>query len=217
MEDNLLEHYQHNRDEIEATIEEFRKLRTSNDTRIFQELSFVIFTSQSSAENSWSAARKIGMEGLLELEKGEIAHILTQEDVAYENRKADYIIQNREFLSQPTFRNPSTTLKLKSRIRTENLNTTRKWFAENIKGISWKGSSHFLRNIGYGDEFAILSQHTLSVLADLDVLAKEKPPKTEKEYLSAEKQVQEFSKEIGINIQALDLVLWSLRTGKVFK
>ncbi len=215
--EDILLHYENNKSEIKNRLKQFKKLRNSSDERIFQELAFVIFTSQSSAEYSWSAAENIGENNLLKLDKTELADLLAQEEIMYEEQKAKYIVQNREFLSQPTFKDPSTELKLKSRIRPNDINASRKWLVKNIKGISWKGSSHFLRNIGYGDEFAILSKHTVSVLFDLDVLKISEPPKSEKNYLKAEKRVQTFSKEINISIQALDLALWSYKTGKVFK
>ncbi len=215
--EEVVEHYRNNKTEIESRLDKFENLREASNRRLFQELSFVIFSSQSSAENSWSAAERIGEKGLVQNSKTEIAEVLTQEQVQFEERKADYIIKNRRLLSQPTFDNPSTDLKIKSRIKPENLNKTRDWFSRNISGLSWKGSSHFLRNIGYGNGFAILSQHTVSALTDLEVIKSLDPPKNREEYIDMENKVQRFSEEISINIKALDLVLWSVRTGKVFK
>lgn len=211
------EHYRDNREEIESRLESFQNLRKASDKRLFQELSFVIFSSQSSAENSWDAAQKIGEKGLLNKDKEEIIEILKHHRVQYEEKKAEYVVSNREKLSQPTFNDPSTDLKLKRQINTKNLDKTRKWFAENIKGLNWKGSSHFLRNIGYGDSFAILSSHTVGILFDLNVIKSSKPPTNMEEYFRMEQKVQTFAEEIGIDTEALDLVLWSLRTGKVFK
>lgn len=215
---DLERHYSENRPEIESRLKEFMELRKASDERLFKELCFVILTSQSSAENAWEAIKTLDKQGLLsEPEKEEIESILQDNDIQYEKRKTEFIIENFRFLSQPTFEDPSKSMKVKQRIRPENLEQCRKWFEENIKGLSWKGASHFLRNIGYGDSFAILSSHTVSVLFDLEVLDISDPPKNESEYLKAEEKVNEFSEVIGIDIQALDLVLWSYRTGKVFK
>lgn len=210
-------HYRDNREEIGSRLKEFRGLREAIDERLFQELSFVIFSSQSSAKNSWKAAQRLGEKGLLEKDRDTIAQVLRHEEIQYEERKADYIISNRKKLSQPSFNDPSTDLKLRQQIRPKNLEKSRKWLAENIKGLSWKGASHFLRNTGYGKDFAILSSHTVSVLFDLEVIRASEPPKNAEEYLEMERKVQEFSREIDIDIQALDLVLWSMRTGEVFK
>ncbi|MEF8880519.1 MAG: hypothetical protein V5A72_01670 [Candidatus Nanohaloarchaea archaeon] len=214
----LREHCLKNQDEIDARLEDFRGLREASENRLFNELCFVILTSQSSAEDAWEATEELDKKGLLENpDKKRIESVISSYGIQYEARKAEFISENFNFLSQPTFDEPSKSMKVSQRIRPDDLEQCRKWFVENIKGLSWKGSSHFLRNIGYGDSFAILSSHTVSVLFDLGVLKISEPPKNKSGYLEAEKKVQDFAKDIDIDIQALDLVLWSYRTGKVFK
>lgn len=216
--EDLKQHYLENQEEIQNRLEEFRKLREASDERLFKELCFVILTSQSSAEDAWQAVEKLGSRGLLsDPKRSEIEKVLAENSVQYEERKAGFILENFNFLSQPTFGDPSKSMKLRQRIKPEDLENCRRWFVENIKGLSWKGASHFLRNIGYGDSFAILSSHTVSVLFDLDVLELSEPPKNKSGYLQAEEKVNKFSEDIEIDIQALDLVLWSYRTDKVFK
>jgi N-glycosylase/DNA lyase len=216
-EKEVVQHFKENIDKIESRLEDFRELREASDTRLFQELAFVIFSSQSQAENAWRAAEELGKEGLKGKSKSEIEEVLRNNEVSYEKDKSDYIAWNRHFLSQPTFEDSSSDLKIKDRIRPDNLSKSRKWFAENIKGIGWKGASHFLRNIGYGNGFAILSTHTVAVLYDLGVLDSSEPPNNREEYLEMEEKMLQFSEEVGIDIKALDLVLWSMRTGEVFK
>ena len=216
--EDLKRHYSENSAEIESRLQEFKELREASDERLFKELCFVILTSQSSAENAWEASKQLDKQGLLsQPEKPKIESVLAENRIQYEERKSKYILENFNFLSQPTFGDPSKSMKLRKRITPENLDKCRAWFTGNIKGLSWKGSSHFLRNIGYGNSFAILSSHTVSVLFDLEVLNISEPPKNKSEYLKAEEKVNAFSEEIGINIQALDLALWSYRTGKIFK
>ncbi|EGQ43831.1 MAG: hypothetical protein J07AB43_04970 [Candidatus Nanosalina sp. J07AB43] len=120
-------------------------------------------------------------------------------------------------LSQPTLTDSKHSLKINSRIDEEDLEKTRRWFAENIKGISWKGSSHFLRNIGYGNGFAIISSHISSQMYELGLTKNPNPPDTYRRYVNQEQKLKEFSEDIGIDIKALDLVLWSMRTGEIFK
>jgi len=216
--DQVRQHYVEHQDEIQSRLSEFRALRNASDERLFEELTFVILTSQSSAKNSWEACQKLKEHQLLTSPKQQkIAEILRQNQIQFEERKAEYIKTNFDFLSQPTFADSSTELKISARINPKNLDKTREWIVSNINGLSWKGASHFLRNIGHGKEFAIFSQHTVSVLFDLEVLKISEPPKNEKRYLEAEKKVQSFSQDIGIDIQALDLVLWSYKTGEIFK
>lgn len=216
--EDLKKHYSENKEDIQSKLKEFRDLRKASDERLFKELCFVILTSRSSAENAWRATEELDDKDLLsEPKRQEIKEVIAENRIQFEDRKAGFILENFKFLSQPTFDEPSKSMKLRARIKPDNIMQCRKWFVQNIKGVGWKGASHFLRNIGYGDSFAILSSHTVSVLFDLDVLKNSKPPNHEESYLNAEEKVQNFGEEIGINIQALDIVLWSYRTGKVFK
>ncbi len=216
--EKVRERYEERKEDIDQRLEDFRDLRSSSNHRLFKELVFVILTSQSGAENSWQATQKLDENSLLEKgDREDIAEVLAAYDVQYERNKADYIVENREKLSQPTLTDPKRSLKLKDKIDPENLEKSRKWFAENIKGISWKGASHFLRNVGYGDEFAIISSHIVDVLNELDLLESAEQPKDGEEYLKVEEEMRKLSEELDIEIQALDLVMWSLKTGEIFK
>jgi N-glycosylase/DNA lyase len=214
----VLEHYQEKQQEIESRLEEFRELRDSDEPRKFLELVFVILTSQTGAEKSWEATSELERRDLLTSgDEDSIKKILEKHSVQYADEKASYIVDNYENLSQPTLTDPEKKLKISEKIKAEDLDSSREWFAENVKGIGWKGASHFLRNIGYGDSFAIISSHIIDVMAEIGLLENPKPPGNMEEYLEMEKRLNEFSEEIGIDIQALDLVLWSMRTGEVFK
>jgi N-glycosylase/DNA lyase len=216
--EDVKQHYQENREEVQVRLEEFRGLRNSNDYRLFMELCFVILTSQSSAKNAWKAVKQLDNQNfLLEGDRSEIADVLRQNEIQYEENKARYIVRNREFLSQPTLKNPTNELKIGEKLNLEDLEKTRKWLVENIKGLSWKGASHFLRNIGYGDDFAIISNNISKILFKLELIEEAELPKNKEKYLEQEEKVRELAEEVGISIQALDLVLWSMETGEVFK
>lgn len=216
--EEIEKHYNRNRSEIDGRLEQFKQLRDADNQRMFKELVFVILTSQSSAEKSWEATEKMDELSLMKSGgKEEIAELLENYDISYERNKADYIVSNRQDLSQPSLKDPSGDLKLKNKIDPENLDKTRKWFVENLKGISWKGGSHFLRNIGYGNSFAIVSSRITSKLYELDRINDPGQPSGEEEYLKVEEEMKDLSRETGIDVKALDLVLWSMETGKVFK
>lgn len=216
--EDIKQHYRENEDEIENRLNKFRELRESNDYRLFMELCFVILTSQSSAKNAWKAVEQLDDQNLLlEGDKSEIAHTLRQNEIQYEENKASYLVENRKFLSQPTLKNPTNELKLKEKLNLEDLEKTREWLVENIQGLSWKGASHFLRNIGYGDSFAIVSSYISKTLFKLEIIEEAKLPENKEQYLEQEEKVRELAEEVGIDIQALDLVLWSMETGEVFK
>lgn len=210
--------YREREQEIESRLQDFRELREVDNARWFKELTFVILTSQSSAKDSWEAAERLDRLGILqEGDIGSIAEVIASEGVKYERNKAQYIVENRRELSQPTLQNPSGDLKLKSRVDTGDLESTRERLVDELEGVSWKGISHFLRNIGYGNGFAIISSRITRKLHELGVIEEAGQPSGKKEYLEVEERMQGLSREIGIDIKALDLVLWSMETGEIFK
>lgn len=216
--EEIKQHYKKNKEEIEQRLEDFEQLKESNDYRLFMELCFVILTSQSSAKNAWKAVEQLdNLNLLLEGSKSEIAEVLRQNEIQYEENKASYIVDNREFLSQPTLKNPTKELKVREKLNTQSLEKTREWLVENIKGLSWKGASHFLRNIGYGGDFAIISSYISKSLFKLQITEEAKLPENKEEYFEQEEKIKELSEELDISIQALDLVLWSMATGEIFK
>lgn len=216
--EDIEQHYKENREEIQDRLEGFKSLRDSNDYRLFMELCFVILTSQSSAKNAWNAVEQLDDQNLLlEGDNSEIAEVLKQNEIQYEENKARYLIENREFLSQPTLKNPTRELKVREKLNLNDLEKTREWLVGNINGLSWKGASHFLRNIGYGDEFAIISSYISKILFKLEIIEDAELPKNKEKYLEHEERVRELAEEIGIDIQALDLTLWSMETGEIFK
>lgn len=216
--EDIQTHYRKNREEIQNRLDDFKDLRESNDYRLFMELCFVILTSQSSAKNAWKAVEQLDDQNfLLEGDESEIAGVLSQNEIQYEENKSVYIVENRKFLSQPTLNNPTKELKIKEKLNLGHLEKSRKWLVENIKGLSWKGASHFLRNIGYGDDFAIVSSYITKTLFELELIEEAELPKNKEKYFEQEEKVRELAEEVGINIQALDLVLWSMETGEIFK
>lgn len=85
-------------------------------------------------------------------------------------------------------------------------------------GVGMKEASHFLRNVGYGEDLAIIDRHILRCLRDLDVIGREDEVlKSEAHYLELEELISRFASEIGLPMEELDLVLWSAGTGYIFK
>lgn len=216
--DDIKQHHQENKEDIQEQLEEFKEIGESSDYRLFMELCFVILTSQSSAKNAWKAVEQLDSQNLLlDGDKSEIADVLRRNEIQYEDNKASYIVENRAFLSQPTLKNPTKELKLREKLDFNNLENTRNWLVDKIKGLSWKGASHFLRNIGHGDRLAIVSNYISKTLFKLERIEELELPRDKEEYLEQEQKVRELAEELDIDIQALDLVLWSMETGEVFK
>ncbi len=92
----------------------------------------------------------------------------------------------------------------------------REYLVKNIKGLGYKESSHFLRNIGFSD-YAILDKHILRSLHEFRVIDELPKSLNRKRYLEIEEKMKIWSKEINIPMNELDLVLWSRKTGEVLK
>jgi N-glycosylase/DNA lyase len=124
-----------------------------------------------------------------------------------------YIVATRDFLRV------NCQLALRDRLSSfADPFTRRDWLAKerSIKGLGYKESSHFLRNIGFKG-LAILDKHVLRSLADVGVVATPKPPTTRARYLEVEERLKGFAREIKIDFDELDLVLWSMKTGEILK
>lgn len=146
----------------------------------------------------------------------ELEEVIGKFEISYERSKSEYLVKARKNLSQPTLADTSGELKLKSSMP-EDDEKARDWLVEQVPGISWKGASHFLRNMGICFEFGIASTHSLSVLSELGKLESAKPPGSKKDYLEFEEKTEELASEVGTSPGKLDLVLWSMKTGEVFK
>src|SRR6266705_1157868 len=203
--------YGERRDAIQKRLREFKEILDRNDDDVFAELCFCLLTPQSSAKTCWAAVSRLKERSLLL--KGEANEIQPQlNDVRFGDSKAKYIVEARATFSK------DGKLYLKSHLSSfTNPFELREWMVENVKGLGYKEASHFLRNIGLGEEFAILDRHILRNLKDFGVLPEIPASLTKKRYLEIEEKVRRFSREIGIPMGELDLLLWSKETGWIFK
>ena len=93
----------------------------------------------------------------------------------------------------------------------------REWFVDNVKGIGLKEASHFLRNIGLGEDLAILDRHILKNLALLGVIEEVPASLSRRLYLEIEDRMRKFAENIKIPMSHLDLLLWYMETNEIFK
>jgi len=203
--------YGEKRDAIQTRLKEFREILNRNDDDVFAELCFCLLTPQSSAKTCWAAVSRLKERSLLL--KGEANEIQPQlNDVRFGDSKAKYIVEARATFSK------DGKLYLKSHLSSfTNPFELREWMVENVKGLGYKEASHFLRNVGLGEEFAILDRHILRNLKRLEVIPEVPVSITKKRYLEIEEKLRRFSREIGIPLADLDLLFWSRETGWIFK
>lgn len=201
------------KDDIAKRLNEYKEIwdKGTNED-IHAELSFCILTPQSKARNAWKAITNMREEGVLFTGDAET---LTEylNIVRFKNNKAKYLVELRNQMTDKDG-------KIITKDFFEKMPTVqerRNWIVENIKGMSWKESGHFLRNVGFGQEVAILDRHILKNLVRLQVI--EEIPKTlnKKNYLEIENKMKEFCKEVSIPMDNMDLLLWYLEAGEIFK
>ncbi len=175
-------------EKVKKRIEEFEKVGSSSDYRWFQELCFCLLTANYSAKRALKAW--VGIKGIIKnASKEEISKKLRKEGYQYYNKRAEYIVEARKFLSY--------SKSFKELVRENGRN----WLL-NIKGVGMKESSHFLRNIGYKD-YAILDRHVLRVLFENRVIDNIPKNLKKKQYLEIEKKLKEIAKAHGISIASL--------------
>lgn len=198
------------REEIRKRLKEFEEVFLLPDERVFEELAFCLFTPQSSAKICDKAVKRLKEKNmLLEGEKEEIAKMIY--GVRFHNNKASHLVEARKVFAQ------NSRLTLKEKISSfKKPEEAREWLVENVKGLGYKEASHFLRNIGFGRNLAILDVHILKNLHSLEVIPDLKVAQ-KKNYLLYEEKMKQFAEKIGIPLAELDLVLWSKETGEVFK
>src|SRR5256885_472458 len=203
--------YQERKEAIQKRLAEFRQVMQWKDEEVFAELCFCLLTPQSSAKVCWEAVTALKERTLLlKGQPSELEPLL--KSVRFSDSKAKYIVEARDMFSN------DGKLQLKSRISTfSNPFELREWFVENVKGVGYKEASHFLRNIGLGEGFAILDRHILRNLNRLGGIPEIPVSITNKRDLEIEREVRKFAAEVGIPLADLDLLFWSRETGWIFK
>ena len=196
------------RSQIQKRLEDFKRIQTLEDKDIFAEFCFCLLTPQSKAFNCWNAVMELKEKDLLENGHHKKISKVLQKKVRFHNNKARYIVNNRKLFFDKNLKDFILNHRNKKELR--------EWLVQNIHGYGYKEASHFLRNIGFRD-LAILDRHILKNLATLQVIPEIPKSLTVKKYLEIEKEFQSFSKKVGIPMDELDLLFWSIQAGEVFK
>lgn len=210
----LKQSYIEKKDNIDRRLNYFRSVYNRSDNFIFKELCFCLLTPQSKARSCDKAIENIyNSNQLLTGTEKEIADNIRQ--IRFRNNKARYIILARTFFTDKDTEEISIKKEI-DRFK-DNIPELRYYLTENIKGMGMKEASHFLRNIGKGNDIAILDRHILKNLKRYNIINTIPNTITPKRYIEIEKITRTFSKETKIPMDALDLLFWSNETGEIFK
>ncbi len=197
---------------IVSRLNEFKQVwETGKEEEIFHELIFCILTPQSKAKFCWQTVENLLRKNLLlKGSKEQIAKELNM--VRFRYKKAEYIIEARkQFLI-------NDKITIKSKIHCfKNPHEARAWLVRSIKGIGFKEASHFLRNIGFAENLAILDRHILKNLKILGVIEEVPNSLSRLKYFQIEEKMKELAEKINIPLSHLDLLMWYKETGEIFK
>jgi len=210
--------YTSNKKIFEKRLLSFKKLwKDGNDLDLFGELCYCICTSREKAVKAQNAINALMKNNILV--KGnydDIDKVLIENGIALHPQKAERIIKNREIF----FPNTKNVLQIKYDFK--DIIKTREDIINDVAGFGMKEASHFLRNIGFGDNIAILDRHIINQLIKYGIIEKIEKKKsgvsvTKKQYYEIEKLMIQFSKKIMIPMNILDMVLIYVENNEIMK
>jgi len=189
---------------VESRWKEFVEIgENGSEEELFSELSFCVLTANWSARGGIIAQKKIG-DGFCNLSQEELVKKLKEVGHRFPFARAKYIVQNRWIvgkLRKVTLMPPEEA---------------REYIVKNVKGIGWKESSHFLRNVGIGN-FAILDKHIMRLMKTSGIIDELPKGWTKSRYLDYESRLIRVAEYFDVLPGKLDLYMWYLEKNTVDK
>ena len=200
------------REAIDKRLGEFRQLaQSADDETLFWECAFCLLTPQSKAQVCWEAVKRVRA---IKIFHGIDSAILAGaiHPVRFKHNKARYVIAAWEL-----FREDASFHVRKIIESCGSPFLMREWLVKNVTGLGYKEAGHFLRNIGFSTDLAILDRHILKNLKQLDVIPEVPGSLPRLRYLDVEMKMRRFARAVGIPMAHLDLLLWYKEAGTIFK
>jgi N-glycosylase/DNA lyase len=188
--------------QIDKRLNEFTSLGKKGNDDWFSELCFCILTANSKAQTAINIQNELGAKGFLNKSFDEIVSVIRNNNHRFYNNKAKYIVEARKFT------------KIKDILLKEK--DPRAFVEKNIKGLGWKESSHFLRNVGFTN-YAILDRHILNLFVSEGYLKVKPKSLNQKTYFEIEEIFKKLAKDLKMNCSELDLYMWYIKTNKILK
>jgi N-glycosylase/DNA lyase len=197
---------------VEARMRAFSSIWEKGDNRdLFIELVFCLLTPQSGARRCWCAVENLVQKGFLF--NGGFEEICRELNIVrFKNNKTRYILEARtKFLDRGAY-----TIRDVLRLAGNTVDM-RDCLFKNVRGFGYKEASHYLRNIGLGEDIAILDRHVLKnmrLIGLIDTIPQSMPRRI---YLDIENRLRAYARRTAIPLSHLDFVLWFRETGDIFK
>ncbi len=202
--EELLLLYVERRAAIRARLHEFAAVPQE---KYFYELCYCLLTPQSSARNV-----------------DKVIAILVQRDFYTIPFDPAPVLRSREHYVRFHLTKANRLLKAREQfseihailISTMDAVDKRAWLVKHVDGMSLKEASHFLRNIG-ARHLAIIDRHILTHLVACGVISRKPISITPKRYFAIERKFQKFARDVGIDLDELDLLFWWQESGILLK
>jgi len=178
----------------------FLNLKIKTDVK--KELLFCISVANSSAISGLYFQKMLEGKKEESLKEEVLREMLKSAGVRFHKKKAEFMVK-----AIKNFHIIEKALDKPSEI-------ARKIIVKEIKGIGYKGASHFLRNLGRKD-VAIIDRHIIRWLRSRGYAINETIVR--KKYEEMERIARKLADEMDLNLAEFDLLIWHKMTGKVLK
>ena len=198
--------YDERREAIVARLADFAAIP---EVDYFYELAFCVLTPQSSAKNADATIAELRRDGFFEKGFDPTPYLRDPSHyIRFHNTKARRLLTIRERFSELLTLLSAPTLSPQEK---------REMVIAAVNGMGMKEASHFLRNIGVRG-LAILDRHIFKHLHRLGVIeAIPTSGPTKRRYLEIEQAWLAYAERVGISMDELDLLFWSMETGEIRK
>jgi len=197
--------YKERKQAIQSRLLDFSRVPQSE---YFYELAYCLMTPQSSAVHADKVVTVLRTHRFLETGFDPESILRTKAHyIRFHRNKSKYLLSIRQSMDG--------ILSVLSNGHSSDI--VREWLVKNVKGLGYKEASHFLRNIGKNESLAILDRHILRNLRRYGAIRNIPTSLSRKRYLSIERRFIQFAGTIGIPLNELDLLFWSMETGEIRK
>jgi N-glycosylase/DNA lyase len=186
---------------------------------------FCLLTPAARAHSAWDALQNLKTKGLILSTETAVSTPSVKDSgfrslriadelriVRFKNNKARNVMEAEQYFTC------EGSVSVRSRLSCfQSTLELREWLAATIRGMGYKEASHFLRNIGRGDDIAILDRHILRCLKRLGIIDTVPEGLTEKRYIHTEQRMRNLALRLGMPLSHLDILFWYHETGEIFK
>ena len=193
---------------VDKRLSEFKAFENKEGEEWFSELCFCLLTANSRASSAIRIQNQMGANGFIHSPRENIVQVIKMNKHRFHNNKAKFIVNARKFANIKAI--------IQKIINEKGEQEAREFLVEHVKGLGYKESSHFMRNVGYTN-LAILDRHILNLMVENGYIENKPKSLNKKTYLEIEEKFNEIARELGMSSAELDLYMWYMKTGVVLK